>query len=379
LPSQVGVASIAATGFALTAIAIAAERRWITETEARARVRSTLRFFADRASNVHGWFYHWMDVKTGERRWQSEVSSIDTALLLAGVLTVRQRFRGDPEIVRLATRIYDRVDFRWMLNGNPVLLDHGWRPENGFIPNRWDHYCELMLLYALAIGSRAHAIPASSWYAWSRPPMTYAGVTFVAQAGDPLFVHQYAHAWIDFRGRRDRAPSSFDWFENSAAATRAHRQYCLDLADRFPGYTANVWGISASDGPSGYMVWGGFPKDPQVDGTVVPYVAGGSMMFAPELAMPALREMHERFGKTIYGRYGFADAFHPTTGWVDPDYIGIDVGILLLGIENARTGNVWRWFMANFEIRRALAAAGVVRRKGRTPPRGAAGGSARSA
>src|SRR5882724_8118474 len=158
------VASIAATGFGLSALCIATEHGWITQSQARDRARNTLRFFAERAFENHGWFYHWLDSKTGERRWNSEVSSIDTALLLAGVLTVRQYFHDDAEIKRLASKIYERVDFRWMLNGQQLLLSHGWKPETGFLKPRWDTYSEDTILYLLAVGSPTHPIPAQSWY-----------------------------------------------------------------------------------------------------------------------------------------------------------------------------------------------------------------------
>jgi hypothetical protein len=359
------VASIAATGFALTALCVAAERGWVTEAAARDRVRATLRFFADRATNEHGWFYHWMDMRTGERRWRSEISSIDTALLLAGVLTVRQRFRSDLEIVRLATRIYERVDFAWMLAGHPTLLSHGWKPETGFLESRWDHYCEHAILYLLAIGSPTHPIPPCSWSAWSRPRIAYGGYEYVS-GKDPLFVHQYSHAWVDFRGRRDRWPPRLDYFENSVAATRAHRQFCLDLRSEFPGYSETIWGITASDSAKGYVAWGGPPRDPAIDGSVVPCAAGGSLMFAPDICVPALRAMRERYGDRVYGRYGFADAFNPSTGWVGPDYVGINVGITILSAENLRTGAVWRWFMRNPEIPRALGLAGLVAERRKT-------------
>src|SRR5205085_418633 len=184
------VASSAATGFGLTALCIAARNGWLERTEARARVRATLRFFAERAFETHGWFYHWLDQKTGERRWQSEVSSIDTALLLAGVLTARQCFRDDREIVRLATKIYARVDFQWMLAGHPSLLSHGWRPETGFLKSRWDNYSEHLVLQLLAIGSPTHAITPRAWLAWQRTRITYAGYTYLSGA-PPLFIHQY--------------------------------------------------------------------------------------------------------------------------------------------------------------------------------------------
>ena len=360
------VASIASTGFGLSALCIAAERGWVTKNEARERVRTTLRFFADRVFNEHGWFYHWMDARTGERVWRSEISSIDTALLLGGVLVARQYFRGDAEIVRLATKIYERVDFRWMLNGHPTLLSHGSRPETGFIKNRWDTYSEQMSLLLLGVGSPTHPLPPASWRAWSRKWITYGGHTYM-HAHPPLFIHQYSHAWVDFRGWRENWYPHVDYFENSARATRAHRQFCLDLAPEFPGYTENVWGITASDSARGYVAWGGPPRHRAIDGTVVPCAAGGSLMFTPDIAVPALRAMRERFGERIYGRYGFTDAFNPNNGWVNPDVIGIDVGITLLSAENLRTGFVWRYFMRNAEIPRAMRAAGLVRQSRRRP------------
>jgi len=352
------VASIASTGFGLTALCIASERRWVDPNEARERVRTTLRFFAERAYQQHGWFYHWMNVATGAREWQSEVSSIDTALLLGGVLTARQYFNTDPEIVQLATTIYERVDFPWMLNGHPTLLSHGWKPETGFLTARWDTYSELMILYLLAIGSPTHPITPDSWYAWRRNPITYRGYTYIYGA-PPLFIHQYSHAWVDFRHRREDRGARTDWFANSVTATRAHREFCIRLAREFPTYSENVWGITASDSANGYVAWGGppptgTPRDGRIDGTVVPCAPGGSLMFTPDICIPALRTMHERFGDRIYGRYGFADAFNPLTGWIDSDVIGIDVGIPLLSAENLRTENVWRWFMRNPEIPRAM-------------------------
>jgi hypothetical protein len=348
------IASIATTGFGLTALCIAAERGWVSPMEARERVRVTLRFFNERAANTHGWFYHWMDSRTGERRWSSEVSSIDTAFLLAGILTARQKFHADAEIVRLASAIYERVDFPWMLNGHPTLLSHGWKPESGFLGSRWDTYSEDAILYMLAIASPTHPISPGSWYAWRRERITYAGYTYYGASGVPLFMHQYSHAWIDFRHRRERRGLRINYFTNSIAATRAHRAFCISLSGEFPGYGANVWGITASDSVKGYVAWGGPPRDPATDGTVVPSAPGGSLMFTPDISIQALRTMHERFGKRIYDRYGFANAFNPNTGWVDPDVIGIDIGIILLSAENLRTGNVWTWFMRNSEIPGAM-------------------------
>ncbi|HKP88315.1 MAG TPA: glucoamylase family protein [Blastocatellia bacterium] len=354
------VASIASTGFGLSAICIAAERRWIKKDDARERATATLRFFAERAPQERGWFYHWLDAVTGERRWMSEVSSIDTALLLGGILTARQYFHNDPQIVRLATLIYERVDFQWMLDGHPTLLSHGWKPESGFLKSRWDTYSEDKILYLLAIGSPTHPITPRSWYAWKRDWVTYAGYTYMSGT-PPLFIHQYSHAWVDFRNRREPSPPHTDYFLNSVKATRAHRAFCIDLSGEFPGYSADVWGVTASDSAKGYVAWGGPPRDPAIDGTVVPCAAGGSLMFTPDISIRALRAMRERFGERIYGKFGFADAFNPNTGWVDSDVIGINLGIMILSAENLMTGNVWRWFMRNPEIGRAMKLVGLRR------------------
>ena len=356
-------ASIAATGFGLTALCIAAERNWIARVEARDRVLTALRFFAEKAPHVRGWFYHWMDWRNGERRWRSEVSSIDTALLLAGILTARGYFRDDAEINRLATFIYDRVNFRWMLAGHKSILSHGWKPETGFLKPRWDNYSEHMILYLLAVGSPTHPITPRAWQAWSRQRVTYAGYTYIT--GGPLFIHQYAHAWIDFRGRRESWYPYTDYFANSVFATRAHKAFCLSLSQEFPGYAENVWGITASDSPEGYVAWGGPPRERAIDGTVVPAAAGGSLMFTPDITLPALRAMRAQYGARVYGRYGFVDAFNPTTGWTGPDVIGISVGITLLSAENLRAGNVWRWFMRNREIGRAMRKSGLRRTRAR--------------
>jgi len=360
------IASIASTGFGLTALCIAAERRWIDRAPARQRVAATLRFFAERATHEHGWFYHWMDVATGERRWQSEISSIDTALLLGGVLAARGYYQNDAEIKRLATLIYERVDFVWMLAGHPTLLSHGWKPETGFLNSRWTDYSEETMLYLLAIGSPTHAITKDAWYAWRRDRIKFEGFDYVASA-PPLFIHQFSQAWVDYRGRRDRKPSNVNYFENSVTATRAHRLFCMKLAKEFPGYTENIWGITASDSAKGYVAWGGPPRDPAIDGTVVPCAAAGSLMFTPDISLPALRAMKEKYGERIYGRYGFADAFNPNNGWVNPDVIGIDVGITLLSAENLRSENVWRWFMRNPEIPRAMELVGLQRKEDGQP------------
>jgi len=358
-PPQLGedhyrVASIASTGFALSGLCVAADRGWIADLKARERARNTLEFFAHRAVHKNGWFYHWMDAVTGERRWNSEISSIDTALLLGGVLTVKNCFARDPQIGKLSDEIYRRVDFKWMLNGDPYLLSHGWRPENGWIPNRWHDYSEEMILYLLAIGSPTHPIPPASWYAWERGWMTYGKYKYLA-AVSPLFIHQFSHAWVDFRGRREAKTPFVDYYKNSVDATNAQRQFFVDvLSKEFPQYSANIWGLTASDSAKGYVAWGAPPRHEATDGSVVPCAPAGSLMFTPEISLAALKEMKARFGDKVYGRYGFTDAFNPQSGWINPDVIGIDLGITLLSAENARSGKIWNWFMLNPEIQTAM-------------------------
>src|SRR6185503_18896176 len=225
--SHYRVASIASTGFGLTGLCIAADRGWIKRDQAVERARSTLDFFANRALEKNGWFYHWMDAVNGERRWNSEISSIDTALLLGGVLSVKSCFSSDKDIPLLADKIYRRVNFRWMLNGDKYLLSHGWRPENGWIRDRWHDYSEQMILYLLAIGSPTYPISPESWYAWERTWYSWDNYRYLA-AVSPLFIHQFSHAWVDFRGRREARPPNVDYYKNSIDATRAQRQFFID-------------------------------------------------------------------------------------------------------------------------------------------------------
>lgn len=218
-------ASVALTGFGVTAMCIASDRRWMDPNQLRKRVRATLRHFAYDQEHVKGWYYHFVNRKSGERVWNSELSTIDTALLLAGILTAQQYYRDDDEIFRLASGIYERVDFTWMLDKQTGLLHMGWRPETGFLRAEWAAYDEQAILYVLAIGSPTYAIPASSWYRFDRPVIESFGYKVVGRG--PLFTHQYSQAWLDLAGLRDGPPFGIDYFHNSVAATYAHRAYCL--------------------------------------------------------------------------------------------------------------------------------------------------------
>jgi hypothetical protein len=369
------VSSVAGVGFALTSYVVGAERGYVTRAEAAARTLVTLETLwkapqgqgPDGASGHSGLYYHFLTARDGVRAYDSELSTIDTALLMAGVLSAQTYFDrpdGTEQAIRdLADKLYRRVD--WTAAYSPTkkpLLSLGWTPEEGFIEYDWSGYSEGMLLYVLALGSPTHPIETAAWEAWTRsyrwensfgPPH----VTF-----GPMFGHQYSHVWIDFRGIQDgymRSKES-DYFTNSARATHANRAYCIANPGKWKGYGELVWGVTASDGPPGvrdggtapfrgYFARGVTPDAATDDGTIAPTAVGGSVPFAPEVAIPTLMSFRERFGERLYGEYGFKDAFnlsYPTapgkpSGWFDDQYLAIDQGPILLMIENHRSGLIW--------------------------------------
>jgi hypothetical protein len=348
--------SIAATGFGLTSLCIGDRRGYGKSADILARVRNTLRFLANDLKHEHGFFYHFIHMETGQRWEKNELSSIDTSILLCGVLTARQYF-ADQEIKDLATKIYERVDWPWMLNGGSTL-SMGWHPESGFLNARWEHYCELMMIYLLGIGSPTHPLSPESWKAWTRPVIKYQGLEYIS-GNDPIFTHQYSQAWFDFRKKRD---AYADYFENSIKATKAHKLFCLSVRDRFPDYSENLWGISASDYAKGYTAWGGPSAQGgalgPVDGSIVPCATGGSLPFLFDDCIRVLRNIRGRYKEKVWAKYSFLDAFDPLTGWYDQDVLGIDLGITMLMAENHRTGLVWGTFMKNPEAQTAMQKAG---------------------
>ncbi len=345
-------ASTALTGFYLTALCIGSQRGWQDRNQIRQRVRRTLRHLASNQEHVRGWFYHFVNIKSGERVWNCELSTIDTAFLLAGVITAQQFFQGDSEVFRLAATIYNRIDFPWMVNPETGLIRMGWTPEKGFLRATWHNYRENAILHMLAIGSSTHPLPARCWYLFERDAIELAGYRYVGRG--PIFTHQYSQAWLSLFGRRDGPPFQIDYFQNSVVATRALRAFCLNLRGIYPSFSPNCWGVTPSDSEIGYVGWGRPTSRGDMDGTVVPCAAGGSLMFAPDICLPALRYMYNQFAESIYGPFGFVDSFHPLTGWVDPDVVGIDVGITLLSAENLRTGSVWQWFNRSVDVQRAM-------------------------
>lgn len=395
--------SIAAVGFGLTAYGIGAERGYVTRAQAAARTLATLRFFRDAPQNAsedgaagyHGFYYHFLDMKTGRRFDRAiELSSVDTALLLGGVLFAQSYFDRDTprerEIRRLADAIYRAVDWPWMQPRAP-LIGMGWTPGGQFIPSDWKGYNEGMLVYVLALGSPSHPVQPAAWKAWTATNDAtwgrFHGQTFLNFA--PLFGHQYSQAWIDFRGIRDdwNRRHDLDYFENSRRAAYSQRSYAIANPGHWTGYGAGAWGLTASNGPGdivakdggrtrvfhGYTARGAGLDYIRDDGTLAPTAAGGSIAFAPEIAVPALLAMKQRYGKAIYHRYGFVDAFNPSfhakadlrtgrlapgIGWVDTVHLGIDQGPILLMIENWRSGLVWKVMRGNPYVRKGLERAG---------------------
>jgi hypothetical protein len=346
-------ASIAATGFGLTALCIGQKRGYVSRNDARNRVLATLRFLWKKLPTHRGFFFHFANINTGERMWDSEVSSVDTAILLCGMLTCRQHFEEHSEISRLAFEIFNRVDWSW-LSEDTSLLPQGWTPEMGFLSYRWDYYSELMMIYLLGMGSFSHPLRPETWDAWKRTIFEYDGLRYIGSFA-PLFVHQYSQAWFDFRNKRDKYA---DYFENSTIATYVHRLFCIELAKQFPDYSEDLWGITASDSQRGYVIWGGPPSMGPIDGTIVPCAAGGSLPFLPQETMRVLRTIKKNYAGNAWCRYGFVDAFNPLRNWYDNDVVGIDTGITMLMAENARTSFVWDTFMKNQEAQRGMQRAG---------------------
>ena len=350
------VCSIASVGFGLTALCVGAERGWVERQDAYDRSLKVIKFLHDTAAHERGMFYHFINMRTGAREWDCEVSNIDTALLVCGVICARQYF-PDTELAKVADAVVNRVEWDWMANEKGECHT-GYKPEQGMYEGVWGAYSECPVVISLiGMGSRGgHALPEKAWDAWRREPViTYAGLTFIQCP--PLFTHQFPQCWFDLRGLRDEHA---DYFKNAQLATLAQRQWTIDeLSKRFPTYGPNVWGLTASDYAEGYTAWGGPPAQGPIDGTVVPCAAAGSLAFEPRLCLDALKEMKQRYGEKGYVKYGFVDAFNPATGWYNADVIGIDVGPTVLMAENCRSGFVWKLFMSSPEAQAAIKAAGL--------------------
>jgi hypothetical protein len=375
--------SIAATGFALSAYPVGVERGFITRNAAIKRTLTTLRFFwtsshgpEPDATGYKGFYYHFLDMKTGRRTWNCELSTIDSTFLIVGALTAAEYFNRDTkdeqEIRTLAYAIYARADWQWAQNrgvnrgsqGGSSAMDavtHGWRPESGFIKYRWQGYNEALILYVLGLASPTHPLPKESYQAWTSTYKWKKLYGFEFLYAGPLFVHQLSHMWIDFRGIQDEymRNKGTDYFENSRRATYIQQQYAIRNPRGFKGYGEYIWGLTASDGPgpASMMVEGklrrfhdywarGVPSGPD-DGTLAPWAVIASLPFAPEIVLPSIQYFDETFPE-MTSKYGFKCSFNPTFSsplgerWISKGYYGLDQGPIVLMIENYRSGFLWR-------------------------------------
>lgn len=394
--------SIAAVGFGLTAYGVGVERGWISREQAAGRTLATLRFFANAPqgparqgmSGHKGFYYHFLEMDDGTRSASSELSTVDTTLLLAGVLFAQSYYDGDgdgeAEIRRLAEQIYRRVEWPWAQARGP-RISMGWAPEQGALAYDWQGYNEAILVYILALASPTHPVGTDAYAAWTSTYDDSWG-TFHGQqhlSFPPLFGHQYSQIWVDFRGILDpwMREHGLDYFENSRRATYAQQAYAIANPGGWAGYGEQLWGLTACDGPiDASFEYGGRMREFRTysargagieyvldDGTIAPTAALGSLPFAPEIVVPMVEAMHARYGEHVYAQYGFLDAFNPSftfdaplmhgkvvegVGWVDGDYIGIDQGPIVLGIANHRDGFVWKVMRRNPHIRRGLERAG---------------------
>ncbi len=382
-------ASIAAVGFALTAYPVGVERGFITRADAIHRTLTTLRFFHQSvqsgdvdATGYKGFYYHFLDMISGKRTWNCELSTIDTTLLLAGMLTAAQYFSRDDvderEIRDLADALYRRVDWNWARNRDATVT-LGWKPKSGFLRYRWQGYSEALILYLLGLGSPTHPLPAESYPQWTATYQWRNVYDHEFLYAGPLFIHQFSHIWIDFRGVQDEymRDKRSDYFENSRRATHVHRQYAIVNPNRFAGYGETAWGITASDGPgpARYTINGtkrrffgygarGAPDGPD-DGSLAPWAVAASLPFAPEIVAPAL-QYFEASKLRENNPYGFKATINATIGeranspplWVSPFHFGIDQGPVVLMIENFRTGLIWNLMRKSPYISTGLERAG---------------------
>lgn len=352
-PGAEGIASIASVGFGLTAYLIGVEKGYITRQQAYERVNGTLDTLL-KMDRVEGFYYHFLNIRTGKRAWNSEVSNIDTAILMMGVLAAGEYFDG--EIAEKARRIYDEINWRWFVDRNRDMFYMGYYPEKGF-EGHWDFYAEQLMLYILAAGSDTHPIEPAVYDAFTRHYVTYGdGKPFIHSWYNSIFTYQFSHAWIDFRDYVDR--DGVNWFENSVEASLAHYNYAVKMQPKFKTIGPLAWGLTACDGPNGYDGRYGAPPSGydntvhRVDDTVPPAGAIGSIVFVPDLVKPAMLNYYSI--EPLKGRYGFKDAYNLSKNWYASDVIGIDKGISLLMLANYQNDAVYRVMMNNEVILKGL-------------------------
>lgn len=352
-PGNPTIASMASVGFGLTAYIIGVEKGYITYDEAYERTNRTLDTLL-KMDRTEGWYFHFVDINTGKRAWKSEVSNIDTSLLLLGVLSSGEYFGG--EIAEKANRIYDAVNWQWFLDKDTNHFYMGYKPEKGHF-GHWDFYAEQLMMYVLAAGSDTYPIDQLPYYAFIRERATWAeGEPFIHSWFHSIFTYQFSHAWINFRGLTDKKGDN--WFENSVEASKAHVTYATMVDHKYETIGPDAWGLTASDGPDGYNGSYGAPPSANnnsthfIDDTVAPCGAIGSIIFVPEDSKRAM--LHYYSFDELKGEYGFQDAYNLSRDWFAPDVIGIDKGISLLMLANYENDLVYNVMMKNENIQKGL-------------------------
>jgi hypothetical protein len=353
------IASIASTGYALISLPIAVEKGILSNELAYSRALNTLNYLYNETINIQGWYYHFIDKDSGNRAWDSEVSSIDTGILIMGALICGQYFKNS-EVQFLANSLYNRIDWQWMTTNDgkypdKLVLSHGWTPENGFLESNWDTYSEHMFLYLLGMGASKNSLPTTSWESWKRPVITYNGRNTLY--GGPIFIHQMSHGFYNFKDQIDKL--GWDYWQTSHEATKINREFCINNIDKRKLYSENIWGINACDSPNGYKA---FSAPGYEDGTISPTGALSSILFTPDLSVKAACEIFRRYKIQIWGKYGFSNAFNISKNWFDTEVVGIDLGMVLINIENFKTGLIWNllashpsmsksWIKAGFQYK----------------------------
>ena len=355
------IASIASVGYGLAALVIGVKHKWIKYKKAYNIANRTLDTFINNIEGENGFYYHFVNMKTGKREWNCEISIIDTAIFICGAITAGEFFEG--HVKEKAEILYKKINWEWYRNKKTNYLYMGYTPENGFW-GHWDMYAEQLMVYVLGVSSPTFSIDISTYYDFQRKKANYNKIKDIIYTYcGALFTYQFSHAWINFMNLKDL--TGIDWFENSVKATKANRQYCIDNKEKYRTYGENSWGLTACIGPKGYCSFGAKPCDIDLnienDGTITPCGAIGSIIFTPKESIKAMEYYYNTFPK-LWGKYGFKDGYNleGDKPWFSKEYIGIDKGIEILMIENYLNGTIWRYFMNNKFVKNGLEKLGFI-------------------
>lgn len=349
------VSSIASVGYGFAALIIGVEHKWISYKKAYNRVNKTLDTFLENVEGKNGFFYHFIDINTGKRVWNCEISIIDTGIFICGAITAGEYFGG--EIKVKVEMLYKKINWRWYTNSSTNQFYMGYSNEKGFW-GAWDMYAEQLMLYILGVSSPTFPINQDMYYHFKRKTKDYKDIkNIIYTYCGTLFTYQFSHAWINFRDLRDK--DNINWFENSIKATKANRQYCIDNKNKFRTYGENSWGLTSCVSPKGYISCGTEPCDIDLnienEGTVASCGAIGSIVFTPKESIKAMEHYYNNYPK-LWGKYGLKDGYNleGKKTWFSKEYIGIDKGIEIIMLENYLNGTIWEYFMKNKYVQKGL-------------------------